>query len=318
MIGGRESTILNTPDGVYTAHSLGDAEARIYRDGEDGNWDVKVHYDVTGRREAFDVCEDIDRTFEEVYDTVLGVDSIDFNQQLEEEKEVDWRDGNTKMTDKADFYRVSDAATALTFCRYRRPGVELRERGMDEVLDEDIDSRAMYTGAGYRLGAPAAVGAEAVFDVLPHLPAEMMLGAGGIAALLVGEPLLNAKTDLPTPSKVMAQRVVDGVNDRYTMQNEELDAALSRRYTPEGEARWSWDEYEQHGTFDGRNLEEVWETTRFLDFENLETREGVTLTTTRGSYGDALDLVGHLVDAELEPGEAEQSLLQQEVMDRPD
>lgn len=312
----RESTILNTPDGVYTAHSVDDAQVRIYQEDGNDRWKVKFHYDETGKREAFTICEEIDRVLEEEYDRALGVDSIDFNQQLEEPVKIKWN-GNTVKTRKAQTYEVSNRATSLNVRRYHRPGVEIQERGMDDVLP-DLPGKAQRRGVAHRVGGMGLVGGEALLDTIPALPAEAALAAGGIGLLLVGEPVINAKTNLPTPSKLIAQRVVDGESRKYTLENDALDEALARRYTPEGETRWGWEDYEQHGTFDGKNLEEVWDIARFLDFENIEKKDGVTLTTIQSTYSDAIDLVSRVTGRELELAEPEQPIVQEEALNAPD
>lgn len=312
MDGVRESTVLNTLEGMYTAHSVDEAQVRIYQEERSDRWNVKIHYDETGKREAFAICEEIDHVLEEEYDRVLGVDAIDFNQQLEEPVKLKWN-SNTIKTRKVEAYQVSDRETGLNVRRYHRPGVEIQERDMEEVLP-GLMNKAQRRSFAHRLGGAGLVGGEAILDTIPALPAEAALAAGGLGLLLVGEPVINAKTNLPTPSKLIAQRIVDSESRKYTMENEELDAALARRYTPEGETRWGWEDYEQHGTFDGKNLQEAWDITRFLDFETIEKKEGVTLTTIRDSYSDALDLVSHVTGRDLELVEAEKPILQEEAL----
>lgn len=301
-----DGVMLHEPGGgVYVARTVDDAAMRAYR--EDGNdaWTVKVHYDMGDAEDAYVRCGEIDEALEEAYGTALDVNLPDFSEQTQETHDiVDFEGDECLTTSKVDRYRVEDDGTALTFHWYDRPVAKRRYRGMG-------GSRSWWAGAAPRFLYTGGVGAEMAFDLIPQLPAEGQLAAGAFIGLWLGEPIINWwKPSVPTPSKALAGWVADRREDRYSTANDDFLDRLDTKFRVEAGDDRSRESYRAWEKIDGDAVGEMWEAVKTLDFEDIETREGVTATTRAGTYLDALDFVSTVTGIEPELTAEERGLAQ--------
>lgn len=300
-----DGVIIREPDGaVYVARAIGDGSMRAYREGRRDSWDVKVQYDMGEAEDAYVRCGDIADALEEAYGTALDVNLPDFSEQVQEKQTIRDIEGDKRSTSKVDRYRVTDDDTALTFHRYDRPVAKRRYREMG-------GAKSWWAGWSPRLLFTGGAGAEMAFDVIPQLPAEGQIAAGTFLGLWFGEPILNAwKPSIPTPGKALAGWVADRHENRYTTANGDFLDRLDTKFRVETGDDRSRESYRAWEKIDGDAVGEMWETVKDLDFEDIETRQGVTVATHADTYLDALEFVSAVTGIEPELTDAERPLAQ--------
>lgn len=301
---------------VFEAYQVDDSDVRVYREGN--NWHAKIHLaDVREKKEAFEAVNTAATRINDAYDTALSVDAVTFQE------ETDWED-TSRRREKSSYHRsytLKDRPFTIDFTAYKtiRSRVRCRDlptsaKGKWALGNWTAKLGAIPSGAAGGSAAAAAMGAD------PATAGALLAGglAAGAGYSLLVEPIVNGTSGKPTVSRITVDRLVSGTEAKYSLDNEDFLDRLGRKYELEQKAEQGldrdWADAEAWEDIDGDELDTKWKTLRRLQFEEFEETHGVTVSMDADDYMDVKDFVETMTGGEIEIGEEERPLLQEDML----